>query len=156
MNFWFNLCMLGRSLCLTLCSSRRGARTPWRGGFSSFGSPALEHRLSSWCASSVAPLQVGSSWIRDRTCASCIGRRIPYHWATRKALCVYTFLNYPRPLVTGSSFAMSWANSQTGKIWVGLSYLHQYRYFKLLNQKNLLAASVRESVYTLSHFGESF
>ena len=28
---------------------------------------------------------MGSSWTRDRTCASCIGRRILYHWATRDA-----------------------------------------------------------------------
>ena len=28
---------------------------------------------------------MGSSWIRDWTCISCIGRRILYHWATREA-----------------------------------------------------------------------
>ena len=28
---------------------------------------------------------MGSSWIRDQTHVSCIGRRIPYHWATREA-----------------------------------------------------------------------
>ena len=30
-------------------------------------------------------LHVGSSWIRDRTHASCIGRWILYHWTTREA-----------------------------------------------------------------------
>ena len=33
----------------------------------------------------VAPQHVGSSWIRDWTRASCIGRRSLYHWATREA-----------------------------------------------------------------------
>ena len=32
-----------------------------------------------------APRHVGSSWIRDWTCVSCISRRILYHWATRDA-----------------------------------------------------------------------
>ena len=27
----------------------------------------------------------GSSWPRDETCVSCIGRQILYHWATREA-----------------------------------------------------------------------
>ena len=27
----------------------------------------------------------GSSWARDRTCVSCIGRQILYHWATQEA-----------------------------------------------------------------------
>ena len=33
----------------------------------------------------VAPRHVRSSQIRDRTCVSCIGRWILYHWATREA-----------------------------------------------------------------------
>ena len=33
----------------------------------------------------VAPLHVGSSPIRDQTHISCIGRWMPYHWATREA-----------------------------------------------------------------------
>ena len=34
----------------------------------------------------LAALQhAGSSWIRDRTCVSCIGKWILYHWATREA-----------------------------------------------------------------------
>ena len=43
---------------------------------------------------------VGSSWIRDQTWASCIGRCIPYHWATRKAptilLLLYVLVFWPR------------------------------------------------------------
>ena len=30
-------------------------------------------------------LSMGSSWPRDWTCVSCIGRQILYHWATREA-----------------------------------------------------------------------
>ena len=32
-----------------------------------------------------APRRVGSSQTRDRTCVSCIGRQILYHWATRES-----------------------------------------------------------------------
>ena len=32
----------------------------------------------------------GSYWIRNRTCVSCTGRRILYHWATREALWLCT------------------------------------------------------------------
>ena len=34
----------------------------------------------------IAPQYGGSSRTRDWTCVFCIGRWIPYHWATRKAL----------------------------------------------------------------------
>ena len=41
----------------------------------------------------VAPQQVGSSQIRDRTGVSCTGRRVLYHGATRKAhLVVFSYL----------------------------------------------------------------
>ena len=53
-------------------------------GLSSFSSRALEHILSS--CGPPAQLHVGSSWIRDWTHVSCIGRQILYHWATRKVL----------------------------------------------------------------------
>ena len=33
----------------------------------------------------VTPWHVGSSWIRDQTPISCVGRWILYHWATREA-----------------------------------------------------------------------
>ena len=38
-----------------------------------------------WRTGLVAPQHVGSSWTRDRTCLSCTGRQILYHWATREA-----------------------------------------------------------------------
>ena len=46
-------------------------------GLSGCSSRALEHRLDSCGA--LAYLHVGSSWIRDRTCVSCIGRQILNH-----------------------------------------------------------------------------
>ena len=48
------------------------------------GSRAQSQKL--WHAGLVAPRHVGSSWIRDRTRVSCIGRWILHHWATREAL----------------------------------------------------------------------
>ena len=38
------------------------------------------------CPGLVAPWHVGSFWTRNRTCSSCIGRWILYHWTTREAL----------------------------------------------------------------------
>ena len=50
-------------------------------GFSSCNSWALKHRLSSCgtCMGLVVTRHVGSSWIRNRTLVSCIGRQILYH-----------------------------------------------------------------------------
>ena len=64
-----------------------GAWALGRSGFSSCSSQALEHRLSS-CGLQALLLHsnVGSSWIKDWTNVSCIGRQILYHWATREAL----------------------------------------------------------------------
>ena len=39
-----------------------------------------------WDTGSVAIWQVGSSWIRDQVCVSCIGRQTLYHWANKEAL----------------------------------------------------------------------
>ena len=40
-------------------------------------------RILGWVAMSFSR---GSSWPRDRTRTSCIGRWVPYHWATREAI----------------------------------------------------------------------
>ena len=48
------------------------------------GSRAQGQQL--WHTGLVAPWQMGSSWIRDRTCVSYVGRKILYHWATREAM----------------------------------------------------------------------
>ena len=56
-------------------------------GVSSCGPPGSSAQgQQSWGTGLVAPWRVGSSWIRDRTCISCIGRWILYHCATREAL----------------------------------------------------------------------
>ena len=76
------------------CSGFSGLWLPWGraqalglAGFRSCGPP----RLQSAGAVVVAPglscsAALGSSQNRDRTCVSCIGRQILYHWATREAL----------------------------------------------------------------------
>ena len=68
------------ALGLSSCNSRALERV----GFSSYGSWALECRLSScgW----VAPWHVGSFWTRARTRVPCIGRWILNHCATREVL----------------------------------------------------------------------
>ena len=43
-----------------------------------------------WCAGLVALQHVGSSWTRDRTCVSFIGRQILNHWTTRQ-VCLYHY-----------------------------------------------------------------
>ena len=44
-----------------------------------------------WHTGLAAPWRVGSSWTRDRTCVSCIGRWILNHWTTRAASKQVTF-----------------------------------------------------------------
>ena len=46
-------------------------------------------RILEWVAISFSR---GSSWPRDRTCVSCTGRRILYHWGTREARIIYLVL----------------------------------------------------------------
>ena len=61
--------------CLTLCDPM-DCSLP---GSSVHG--ILQARILEWVAISFS---TGSSWPRDQTCISCIGRWILYHWATRK------------------------------------------------------------------------
>ena len=66
------MCVLVPKLCLTLCAPMNGSPP---------GSPV--HRISQarileWVAISFSR---GSSWPRDLTLISCIGRQILYHWA---------------------------------------------------------------------------
>ena len=49
-------------------------------------------RIVEWVAISFS---MGSSWLRNQTCISCIGRHILYHWATWKAqISCYKFINW--------------------------------------------------------------
>ena len=82
-------------------------------GFSSCGSRALEHRVSS-CGNRAlfASRHVGSSRIRDWTCVSCIGRWILYHWATREAfivvlICISLVANAEKAMAPHSS-TLAW------------------------------------------------
>ena len=67
-------------------------------GFSSCGTRAQQLWLAGsraqaqqlWHIGLVAPWHVGSSWTRDRTCVSCIGRRILNHCTTMEVpLCLF-------------------------------------------------------------------
>ena len=62
--------------CPTLCNPM-GYRLP---GSSVHG--ILQARILEWVA---IPFSLKSSWLRDWTRISCIGRRILYHWATWEA-----------------------------------------------------------------------
>jgi len=78
----------------------------WAGLLSSCGAWfSLQSLLFLWSPGSRAPLlsslwnmglvafrHVGSSWTRDRTHVSCIGRWILYHWATSEDLPPYTLI----------------------------------------------------------------
>ena len=57
-------------------------------GLSSFSSQALECRFNS-CST----WHVGSSWIRDWTYVSCIGRLNLYHWAAKGTLAFFKIKN---------------------------------------------------------------
>ena len=63
--------------CLTLCDPM-DCSPP---GSSVYG--ISQGRRLEWV---VISFSTGSSWPRDWTCVSCIGRQILYHWATREAL----------------------------------------------------------------------
>ena len=85
------LAVLGLRCCLHRSSS--GVRASHCGGFSccrawalghaDFSSRrlwALEHGPNIWWKGFIDPRYVGSSWIRDQTPVSCIGRQILYYW----------------------------------------------------------------------------
>ena len=55
-------------------------------GLSSCGWWTLELRLELWHTGLVALWQTESSWTRDQSCVSCIGRQILIHCTTREVL----------------------------------------------------------------------
>ena len=66
--------------------SHCGARTSGCLGFSSCGVgaqylqlPGAKAQVQMRWTGFVAPRRMGSSWIRDQTCVSCIGRQILHH-----------------------------------------------------------------------------
>ena len=70
-----HLCTKSLQSCLALCDpmyySLPGCSVPG----------ILQARIQEWIA---IPSSRGSSWPRDRTCVSCIGRQILHHWAIRE------------------------------------------------------------------------
>ena len=70
----------GFSCCRTEAPGHLGI-TAVACGLRSCRSQTLEHRLNSYGSwmGLVTPRQVESSWIRDQSCVSCIGRWILYH-----------------------------------------------------------------------------
>ena len=74
-NQWCS-CLVPQS-CLTLCNPM-----DWGPPGSSVHGIS-QARILEWVAISFSR---GSSWPRDQTCVSCIGRWILYHWAIREAL----------------------------------------------------------------------
>ena len=64
----------------------------WSLGFRVCG--LSRHGPSPWSSGLVAPWPVGSSWIRDQTYVSCIGRQILYHWASRGSPGLGSFEDY--------------------------------------------------------------
>ena len=69
------LCVCAQS-CPTLCNpmdcSPAGSSVHW----------IFQARILKWV---VISSSLGSSWPRDRTHVSCVGRQILYHWTTREA-----------------------------------------------------------------------
>ena len=75
--------------------------TPWTAAHQaplSMGFPGQEY----WCA--VISFCRGSSWTRDQTCISCIGRQILYHWATKEAPTLLGVFGLKSPHDSGWNF----------------------------------------------------
>ena len=73
---WICCCCLIAKLCLTLCDPM-DCSPP-----GSFVHGISQARILEWVAISYCR---GSSWPKNWTHVSCIGKRILYHWATREA-----------------------------------------------------------------------
>ena len=54
-----------------------------------------------------------SSWIRDQTRVSCLGRQILYHWATREAPSHSFYI----PLLLGFCREIEWTHTYGGLLW---------------------------------------
>ena len=73
----------GTHICLNVCSAAFSSATPLdcsSPGSSVYG--IVHPRGLEWVGISYSR---GSSWPRSRTCISCVGRKIFYHWATCEA-----------------------------------------------------------------------
>ena len=87
-------------LCFIVVCRLHGARALGHTGFSHCGLwahylwfPGSRAQAQSlWHRSLAATQHMGSSWTRDWTCVSCIGRWILYHWATWEAQLFYFYI----------------------------------------------------------------
>ena len=52
-----------------------------------------------WRMGSVAPHHVESSWMGDLTHGPCIGRQIPFHWATREVRLFTSYCQFVLPIL---------------------------------------------------------
>ena len=72
----------------------------------------------------VAPRHVGSSWIRDQTCVSCILSQIPFYWTIGKArntLLIDLLLFF----ISGQSLSRVWLCDPMNRSTLGLPVHHQ-------------------------------
>ena len=116
-------------------------------------------RLLEWVAISFSR---GSSWPRDKTYASCIGRGILYHSATREAL-MYLYISYIFMLERGKSFysrmrhwCLVWYLGQSSYLgncsWETLSvrfYASGRQISRLISSLKFLSYCVRGAVWCL-------
>ena len=117
-----NVCSVAKS-CPSLCDIM-DCSPP---GFSVHG--ILQARILEWVAISFSRR---SSWPRDQTHVSCIGRQILYHWATREALVHLKYTHFYRKKIwrikkkemggDGSSWDSVKANliTKKGEMWRGI------------------------------------
>ena len=63
-----------------------------------------------WCSGLIALWHMGSSQVRDQTRASCMGRQILHHWATREVPCIFMW-NLREELTFGFPVVIIWSFS---------------------------------------------
>ena len=103
----------------------------------------LQARILEWVAISSSK---GSSWSRDWTrvsCASCIGRQVLYHWATREAqVSIFDHLKSYFPLKVILSLNFDILNSNDKKISSIQIFIihkvHKYLLYLILFNKDIL------------------
>ena len=103
-----NCCCLVARVCSTLCDPMDGSLP----GSSIHGS--FQARIPEWVDTHFSR---GSSWSKDRTHVSCIGREILYHWATQEAPPVndYTYT---------TEVVFSWGPGRMSELWVSVFLGH--------------------------------
>ena len=113
-------------MCKCVLSRVRFFATPWT--VARQAPPCMGFSRQEYWSGLAIPFFRGSSWPRDQTCISCIGRRILYYWAswevhdayllqTHNSICTCWSLCLPAPLdwvIVGTSLlgaALTWSSS---------------------------------------------